>query len=70
MRPLLEDRWAHGVVLLTASVLLDFAVFYFVATVWRQTQEDEAPPRPQLRRVPTWTLIVANTAPASPPWPP
>jgi putative membrane protein len=62
VRPLLEDRWAHWIVLLTASVLLAFAVFCFAAGVWRQLQPDPPPPEPALQRIPVWMLVSANGA--------
>lgn len=62
VRPLLEDRWAHWVVLLTATVLLGFALFCFAAGVWRQMQQDPTPPQPEIKRLPVWALAAANGA--------
>ncbi len=61
VRPLLEDRWAHWVVLFTGTTLLVFAVFCFVAAVWRQLQPDGTP-QPDARKLPAWALITANVA--------
>ena len=60
-RPLLEDRWSHWVVLLTSTVLLAFAIFCFLAGVWRHLQPGGAP-APEARKLPAWTLLVANAA--------
>jgi putative membrane protein len=62
VRPLLEDRWAHWVVLFTGTTLLLFAIFCFIAGVWRQVQRDPEPPQPTTRRLPPGALLVANLA--------
>jgi putative membrane protein len=62
VRPLLEDRWAHWVVLFTATTLLLFAMFCFFAGVWRQLQPASKAPRPTAPRLPAWALVTANTA--------
>lgn len=58
-RALLEDivpGWLAGA---TASVLVLFSGFCFVAAVWRE-MAPVAPPRPDTQRLPAWLLIAVN----------
>jgi putative membrane protein len=48
------------VVVLTGSVLVGFAVFCFVAAVWRELFPGTLPPRPDARRLPRVLLFALN----------
>jgi putative membrane protein len=58
-RALLENivpGWLAGA---TASVLVLFSGFCFVAAVWRE-MAPVAPPQPDTQRLPAWVLIAVN----------
>src|SRR3954471_19351202 len=48
------------VVMLTGSVLVAFAVFCFVAAVWRELSPGTPPPQPDVRRLPRVLLFMLN----------
>lgn len=43
-----------------ATVLILFAMFCFVAAVWRELDQSAAPPRPDTTALPPWLLIGFN----------
>ena len=51
------DPWLAST---TGSVLILFSAFCFVAGVWRDLDAGAPPPRPDIRRLPSWLLIVVN----------
>jgi putative membrane protein len=59
-RTLLEDQLPAWLVRLTGSVLVAFAVFCFVAAVWRQLQPGVPPPQPDTHRLPPFILVCMN----------
>ena len=61
VRPLLQNRVTDWVLTATAALLLVYAIFCFVAAVWRQLQPGVPPPRPDTRRLPVPIFIVANS---------
>lgn len=44
----------------TASVLILFSAFCFVAGVWRDLDAGAPPPRPDIRRLSPWLLVSIN----------
>jgi putative membrane protein len=44
----------------TASMLILFSAFCFLAGVWRELDSGAPPPRPDIRRLPSWLLIGLN----------
>lgn len=58
-RALLEGLVPGWMVLAQASVLMLFAIFCFVAGVWRQLFKVE-PEAPDIARLPGWALIAVN----------
>jgi putative membrane protein len=59
-QPLLDDLVPRWLILATTLALLVFAEFCWVAAVWRQLDRGAPPPRPDLRTLPTWVLLVFN----------
>ena len=59
-KALLEDHVPDWMASGTALVLELFAIFCFVAGVWRQFDRGAPPPRPDIRVLPPWLLIVFN----------
>lgn len=59
-RALLDGVVENWLILATGSVLILFSGFCFVAAVWRQMMA-VAPPRPDVRRLPAWLLIILTT---------
>jgi len=51
------DPWLASA---TASLLVLFSAFCFFAGVWRDLNPGAPPPRPDIRRLPSWLLIVIN----------
>src|SRR6185312_3720070 len=51
------DPWLASA---TASLLILFSAFCFFAGVWRDLNPGAPPPRPDIRRLPSWLLIVIN----------
>lgn len=58
-RALLDGIVAKNLGMATASVLILFSGFCFVAAVWRQMIK-VAPPQPDTPRLPSWLLIAIN----------
>ncbi|HEX5182200.1 MAG TPA: DUF202 domain-containing protein [Allosphingosinicella sp.] len=56
-RALLEDVVAHWVARSTATILILFSGFCFMAAVWREIWPGAPPPAPNARRLPTALLI-------------
>ncbi|MEP7184359.1 MAG: DUF202 domain-containing protein [Rhodanobacter sp.] len=44
----------------TASLLILFSAFCFMAGVWRELDAGAPPPQPDIRRLPPWLLIGIN----------
>jgi len=44
----------------TGAVLALFSAFCFMAAVWRDFNPGPPPPRPDVRRLPSWTLAFVN----------
>ena len=59
-QPLLEALLPGWLILATTLALLAFAEFCWVAAVWRQLDRGAPPPRPDVRTLPTWVLLVFN----------
>jgi putative membrane protein len=59
-RTLLAGVIPDWLALLAGSVLIFFAAFCLWAGVWRELHPGAAPPRPDVRRLPTMILIVVN----------
>ena len=59
-QPLLDDLLPGWLILATTLALLIFAEFCWVAAVWRQLERGAPPPRPDVRTLPTWVLLVFN----------
>lgn len=59
-RTLLAGVVPDWLALLAGSVLILFAAFCLWAGVWRELHPGAAPPRPDVRRLPTTILIVVN----------
>ena len=59
-KALLEGHIANWVVTATTIVLMVFAVFCFVAGVWRQIDPRAPSPRADVRRIPAWLLVLFN----------
>ena len=57
---LLDGLVAKWLILTTSLALVVFAQFCFIAAVWRQLERGVPPPRPDVRRLPGWLLIVFN----------
>lgn len=58
-RALLGKTEPKGLILTTASLLILFSAFCFVAAIWRRMIR-ATPPRPGTRRLPSALLIVVN----------
>lgn len=59
-KTLLGDLLPNWLVLTTSLALVLFAIFCFVAAVWRQLDRGVPPPRPDVRRLPAALLILFN----------
>lgn len=59
-KALLGDILPNWLVLITSLALVLFAIFCFVAAVWRQLDRGVPPPRPDVRRLPAGLLILFN----------
>ena len=59
-KALFEHRIPAWLVTSASLVLVAFAVFCFVAGVWRELTPGAPPPRPDVRRVPVWLLVGFN----------
>ena len=46
--------------IITASVLVLFSAFCFVAGVWRDLSPGAPPPKPDIRRLPSYLLLALN----------
>lgn len=51
------DPWLAST---TASLLILFSAFSFLAGVWRELDAVAPPPRPDIRRLPPWLLLGIN----------
>jgi putative membrane protein len=47
-------------IIATGTLLVLFSAFCFGAAIWRQTNTGAPPPRPDVRRIPPFMLIVVN----------
>ncbi len=59
-KALLKDVVDPWVASATASLLILFSAFCFLAGVWRELDAGAPPPRPDIRRLPAWLLIGTN----------
>ena len=59
-KALLQDVIDPRLASATASLLLLFSAFCFLAAVWRELLPGVPPPRPDIRRLPPWLLILIN----------
>ncbi|WP_426699869.1 YidH family protein [Rhodanobacter sp. Col0626] len=59
-KALLKDVVAPWLASATASVLILFGAFCFLAGVWRELDAGAPPPRLDIRRLPPWLLIGIN----------
>jgi putative membrane protein len=59
-KKLLADLIPEWMIIATASLLVLFSAFCFIAGVWRQFHPGPPPPQPDTRRIPAWILIAVN----------
>ena len=59
-KALLQDVVDPWLASSTASMLILFSAFCFLAGVWRELDSGAPPPRPDIRRLPPWLLIGIN----------
>jgi putative membrane protein len=59
-RALLFKLVPDWLIIATATVLILFSGFCFVAGVWRDLHPGTPPPAPDTRRLPTWLLVSVN----------
>jgi putative membrane protein len=59
-KKLLEGVVPDWMVVSTGSVLVLFSAFCFVAAVWRELFTGAAPPRPDVRRIPSFLFLGFN----------
>jgi putative membrane protein len=59
-KALLKDVVEPWLASATASLLILFSAFCFIAGVWRDLNPGAPPPRPDIRQLPPWLLIVIN----------
>ena len=60
-RTLLAGIVPDWLALLAGAVLILFAAFCLWAGVWRELHPGAAPPQPDVRRLPTWVLLLVNS---------
>ena len=60
-RKLLSGLIPAWLSIITASVLVAFSVFCFVAGVWRDLNPGALPPRPDARQLPSYLLLGINS---------
>lgn len=56
LKDVVDPRMASA----TASLLILFSAFCFLAAVWREIGSGVPPPRPDIQRLPSWLLIGVN----------
>ncbi len=59
-KKLLEGVVPEWMVIGTGSVLVLFSAFCFVAAVWRELFTGATPPRPDVRRIPSFVFVAFN----------
>jgi putative membrane protein len=59
-KALLKDAVDPWLASATASLLILFSAFCFFAGVWRDLNPGAPPPRPDIRRLPSWLLMGIN----------
>lgn len=59
-RALLDTMVPSWLIGATGSVLILFSVFCFLAAVWRDLKTSVPPPVPDIRKLPSWLLVVVN----------
>jgi putative membrane protein len=59
-KALLKDVVEPWLASATASLLILFSAFCFIAGVWRGLDAGAPPPRPDIRGLPPWLLIAIN----------
>jgi len=59
-KKLLEGVVPEWMIVATGSLLVLFSAMCFVVAVWREIVPGVTAPDPQVRRLPSWLLILAN----------
>jgi putative membrane protein len=59
-KALLDGVVTPSLVTLAGGLLILFSAFCFVAAVWREIWTGAPPPRPDVRKLPSWLLVSVN----------